>query len=47
MVDELAIITLTDNGAWGSASDSADNLFDPFYSRSRKPDNFGVNMMAC
>lgn len=47
MGDELAIITLSDNGAWGSASDSADNLFDPFYTRSRKPDDFGVNMMAC
>ena len=23
------------------------NLFDPFYTRSRKPDDFGVNMMAC
>ncbi len=47
MGDEYAIITLTDNGAWGSANDSADNLFDPFYTRSRKPDDFGVNMMAC
>lgn len=45
--EELAVITLTDNGAWGSASDSADNLFDPFYTRTRKPDDFGVNMMAC
>jgi two-component system probable response regulator PhcQ len=45
--DYYAIITLTDNAAWGGPHDSGANLFDPFYTRSRKPDDFGVNMMAC
>lgn len=45
--DAHAIITLDDTGAWGGPHDSAQNLFDPFYTRSRKPDDFGVNMMAC
>jgi K+-sensing histidine kinase KdpD len=44
---EYAVITLTDDGAWGGPQDSGENLFDPFYTRSRKPDDFGVNMMAC
>lgn len=35
-----------DTGAW-EGRDRAVNLFDPFYTRSRKPDDFGVNMMAC
>jgi K+-sensing histidine kinase KdpD len=35
-----------DTGAWEGANKPA-NLFDPFYTRSRKPDDFGVNMMAC
>lgn len=43
---EYAIMILTDNGAWGG-QDRAANLFDPFFTRSRKPDDFGVNMMAC
>lgn len=43
---EQAVITLTDNGGW-EAEDRAANLFDPFFTRSRKPDDFGVNMMAC
>lgn len=43
---EQAIMVLTDNGAW-AAQDRAANLFDPFFTRSRKPDDFGVNMMAC
>ncbi|MES2508167.1 MAG: hybrid sensor histidine kinase/response regulator [Verrucomicrobiota bacterium] len=43
---EQAVMTLTDNGGWG-AQDRAANLFDPFFTRSRKPDDFGVNMMAC
>lgn len=43
---EQAVMVLTDNGAWG-AQDRAANLFDPFFTRSRKPDDFGVNMMAC
>jgi len=43
---EQAVMILTDNGAWG-AQDRAANLFDPFFTRSRKPDDFGVNMMAC
>jgi CheY-like chemotaxis protein len=45
--DAFAVITLEDTGAWGGPHDSAQNLFDPFYTRSRKPDDFGVNMMAC
>ncbi len=45
--DEQAVITLADNGTWGGSKDNAANLFDPFYTRSRKPDDFGVNMMAC
>ena len=44
---DFVIIQLADNGAWGGAQDVAANLFDPFYTRSRKPDDFGVNMMAC
>lgn len=43
---EQAVMVLRDNGAWG-AQDRAANLFDPFFTRSRKPDDFGVNMMAC
>lgn len=43
---EMVIMTLIDNGSWG-AQDRAANLFDPFFTRSRKPDDFGVNMMAC
>lgn len=43
---EQAVMILSDNGAWG-AQDRAANLFDPFFTRSRKPDDFGVNMMAC
>jgi response regulator RpfG family c-di-GMP phosphodiesterase len=35
-----------DNGIW-EGTDKPVNLFDPFYTRSRKPDDFGVNMMAC
>jgi two-component system probable response regulator PhcQ len=45
--EKQACITLKDTGAWGSPHDSAQNLFDPFYTRSRRPDDFGVNMMAC
>lgn len=45
--DEYVVISLADNGAWGGPQDVAANLFDPFYTRSRKPDDFGVNMMAC
>jgi CheY-like chemotaxis protein len=45
--EEFVVIELTDNGAWGGPQDVAANLFDPFYTRSRKPDDFGVNMMAC
>ncbi|MBE7496519.1 MAG: hybrid sensor histidine kinase/response regulator [Verrucomicrobiaceae bacterium] len=37
---------LRDTGAW-KEQDRTANLFDPFYTRSRKPDDFGVNMMAC
>ena len=40
-----AVIYLRDTGAM-STHDRAANLFDPFYTRSRKPDDFGVNMMA-
>lgn len=45
--ESYAVITLRDNGSWGGPNDSGANLFDPFYTRSRKPDDFGVNMMAC
>ncbi len=44
---EHAIITLKDNGGWATQQDRGANLFDPFYTRSRRPDDFGVNMMAC
>ncbi|MBK8091148.1 MAG: hybrid sensor histidine kinase/response regulator [Verrucomicrobiaceae bacterium] len=40
-----AVIYLRDTGAM-STHDRAANLFDPFYTRSRRPDDFGVNMMA-
>lgn len=40
------VMYVRDNGVWEGADKPA-NLFDPFYTRSRKPDDFGVNMMAC
>ncbi len=41
-----AIMKIRDNAHWQGVGTAA-NLFDPFYVRSRKPDDFGVNMMAC
>lgn len=40
------VMYVRDTGAW-EGTDKPANLFDPFYTRSRKPDDFGVNMMAC
>lgn len=40
------IMCLRDTGMW-MGQDRAANLFDPFFTRSRRPDDFGVNMMAC
>lgn len=40
------IMYVRDTGVW-EGKDRPVNLFDPFYTRSRKPDDFGVNMMAC
>lgn len=40
------VMYLRDTGAW-DGKDSPASLFDPFYTRSRKPDDFGVNMTAC
>lgn len=40
------VMHVRDTGVWEGA-DKPVNLFDPFYTRSRKPDDFGVNMMAC
>lgn len=40
------VMYVRDTGMWEGA-DKPVNLFDPFYTRSRKPDDFGVNMMAC
>lgn len=40
------VMYVRDTGAW-EGKDKPANLFDPFYTRSRKPDDFGVNMMAC
>jgi K+-sensing histidine kinase KdpD len=40
------VMYVRDSGAW-EGKDKPANLFDPFYTRSRKPDDFGVNMMAC
>ncbi len=40
------VMFVRDTGVWVGA-DKPVNLFDPFYTRSRKPDDFGVNMMAC
>jgi signal transduction histidine kinase len=40
------VITLLDNGGW-EAKDRAVNLFDPFFTRSRRSDDFGINMMTC
>ncbi|MCE2695448.1 MAG: hybrid sensor histidine kinase/response regulator [Verrucomicrobiaceae bacterium] len=42
----LVVMYVRDTGVWES-KDKPANLFDPFYTRSRKPDDFGVNMMAC
>lgn len=39
-------ISLRDNGDW-PAEERYANLFDPFFVRTNKPDDFGVNMMAC
>lgn len=44
---DFLVMRLTDNGNWAAKSDRAANIFDPFYTRSRKPDDFGINMMAC
>lgn len=43
---EHLVMYVRDTGAW-EGKDKPANLFDPFYTRSRKPDDFGVNMMAC
>ena len=43
---EHIVMYVRDTGAWED-KDKPSNLFDPFYTRSRKPDDFGVNMMAC
>lgn len=40
------VMYVRDTGLW-EGKDRPVNLFDPFYTRSRKPDDFGVNMMAC
>lgn len=40
------LMYVRDTGVW-EGKDRPVNLFDPFYTRSRKPDDFGVNMMAC
>lgn len=40
------VMYVRDTGVW-QGTDKPANLFDPFYTRSRKPDDFGVNMMAC
>lgn len=40
------VMYVRDTGLW-QGTDKPVNLFDPFYTRSRKPDDFGVNMMAC
>lgn len=40
------MMQMTDTGLWQEHDRDA-NLFDPFFARSRKPDDFGVNMMAC
>lgn len=40
------VMYVRDTGAW-EGKDKPANLFDTFYTRSRKPDDFGVNMMAC
>ncbi len=40
------VMYIRDTGVW-EGNDRPVNLFDPFYTRSRKPDDFGVNMMAC
>lgn len=43
---EVVRMTLRDTGDW-PAEDRYTNLFDPFFVRTNKPDDFGVNMMAC
>ena len=43
---QQVVMYVRDTGVWES-KDKPANLFDPFYTRSRKPDDFGVNMMAC
>ena len=43
---DILFMQVTDTGLWKEHDRDA-NLFDPFFTRSRKPDDFGVNMMAC
>ena len=43
---QVVRICLRDNGDW-PAEERYANLFDPFFVRTNKPDDFGVNMMAC
>ncbi len=43
---QQVVMYVRDTGQW-EGKDRPVNLFDPFYTRSRKPDDFGVNMMAC
>jgi signal transduction histidine kinase len=39
-------ISIRDTGDW-PAEEHYENLFDPFFVRTNKPEDFGVNMMAC
>jgi K+-sensing histidine kinase KdpD len=39
-------ISIRDTGDW-PAEEQYENLFDPFFVRTNKPEDFGVNMMAC
>lgn len=43
---QVVRICFRDNGDW-PAQERFANFFDPFFVRSKKPDDFGVNMMAC
>lgn len=42
----MLVMRLKDTGDWSNSRDPS-HLFDPFFVRSGKPDDLGVNMMAC
>lgn len=44
--DENVVIRVSDNGP-GLPADAVASVFDPFFLRADKPQEFGINLMAC